>query len=173
MSVLPKLLHGTYNTTQKAYGYLKKNSLIFYIVVSQIKRSRGAARSRLMMRAKNVMRKKKMLDQQYGVMLNQSFNMEQVSFTLSNAKDTVETVKAMKAATTELKRAFKEDINLDEIEVENIAQKFKSCIPHARICTRLCATFVSFLGLINFFVFRRICTKRWKTSCLTKKRYKK
>merc|ERR1712032_382124 len=63
-----------------------------------------------------VMRKKKMLDQQYGVMLNQSFNMEQVSFTLSNAKDTVETVKAMKAATTELKRAFKEDINLVEIE---------------------------------------------------------
>jgi len=82
----------------------------------QIKRSRGAARQRLMMRAKNVMRKKKMLDQQYGVMLNQSFNMEQVSFTLANAKDTVESVKAMKAATTELKRAFKEDINLDEIE---------------------------------------------------------
>merc|ERR1711934_775629 len=59
-----------------------------------------------------------MLDQQYGVMLNQSFNMEQVSFTLSNAKDTVETVKAMKAATTELKRAFKEDINLDELDLD-------------------------------------------------------
>merc|ERR1719203_2586554 len=62
------------------------------------------------------MKKKKMLDKQYGMMLNQSFNVEQVSFTLSNAKDTVESVKAMKAATVELKRAFKEDINIDEIE---------------------------------------------------------
>merc|ERR1712087_820309 len=69
-----------------------------------------------MQKAKVVLRKKKMMDKQYGVILNQSFNMEQVSFTLSNAKDTVESVKAMKAATTELKRAFKEDINLDEIE---------------------------------------------------------
>merc|ERR1711934_328189 len=57
-----------------------------------------------------------MLDKQYGVMLNQSFNTEQISFAISNAKDTVETVKAMKAAATELKRAFKEDINIDEIE---------------------------------------------------------
>merc|ERR1711934_223228 len=105
----------------------------------QIKRSRGAARQRLMMRAKNVMRKKKMLDQQYGVMLNQSFNMEQVSFTLANAKDTVESVKAMKAATTELKRAFKEDINLDEIEVENIAQKFTPCTMHSS-CAHLYTT---------------------------------
>merc|ERR1712013_711971 len=49
-------------------------------------------------------------------MLNQSFNTEQISFAISNAKDTVESVKAMKAAGAELKRAYKEDINLDEIE---------------------------------------------------------
>merc|ERR1711939_148140 len=82
----------------------------------QIKRSRGAAKQRLMMRAKNVMKKRKMLDKQYGVMLNQSFNTEQMAFAISNAKDTVESVKAMKAGAAELKRAFKEDINIDEIE---------------------------------------------------------
>merc|ERR1712124_211468 len=69
-----------------------------------------------MMRAKNVMKKKKMLDKQYGVMLQQSFNTEQISFAISNAKDTVESVKAMKAASAELKRTFKEEINLDDIE---------------------------------------------------------
>ena len=69
------------------------------------------------MRAKTVMKKKKMLDKQYGVMLQQSFNTEQISFAISNAKDTVESVKAMKAASAELKRTFKEEINLDDIEV--------------------------------------------------------
>jgi len=82
----------------------------------QIKRSRGAAKQRLMMRARNVMKKRKMLDKQYGVMLNQSFNTDQMSFTIANAKDTVESVKAMKAATVQLKKTFKEDINIDEIE---------------------------------------------------------
>ena len=83
-----------------------------------------------MQRAKMVMKKRKMLDKQYGVMLNQSFNTEQISFAISNAKDTAESVKAMKAASTELKRTFKEDINLDEIEVKIACA---STVLHSRV----------------------------------------
>ena len=108
------------------------------------------------------MKKKKMLDKQYGVMLNQSFNTEQISFAISNAKDTVESVKAMKAAATELKRAFKEDINIDEIEVCTISQHKKQthmlahAIPRRRAFSLLCDSSSSsclFFVLLNLLVF--------------------
>ena len=81
----------------------------------QMKRARGAGKARLMKRAKMVLQRRKMLDQQYGQTMNQSFAMEQTTFAIQSAKDTKEQVAAMKGARDELQK-FSQDLNLDEVE---------------------------------------------------------
>eukprot|EP00750_Incisomonas_marina_P025542 INCI5550.1.p1 GENE.INCI5550.1~~INCI5550.1.p1 ORF type:complete len:223 (-),score=75.98 INCI5550.1:128-796(-) len=81
----------------------------------QIKRSKGAAKVRLKKRAAMVMKRRKMLDAQYGQVMNQSFNIEQTSHAIRSAKDTKEHISAMKGARDELKK-WNEELNLDEVE---------------------------------------------------------
>lgn len=64
-----------------------------------------------------VLKQKRLYENQREQLYNQQFNMEQTSFALESIKDTAQTVQAMKAAGAELKSAFKkQDLNIDGIE---------------------------------------------------------
>ena len=64
-----------------------------------------------------MLKQKKMLEGQRDQLYNQQFNMEQTSFALESMKDSVNQVKAMKAANTELKKAFKaKELNISSID---------------------------------------------------------
>jgi uncharacterized protein HemX len=64
-----------------------------------------------------VLKQKRLYENQREQLYNQQFNMEQTSFALESIKDTAQTVQAMKAAGAELKQAFKkQDLNIDSIE---------------------------------------------------------
>ncbi len=75
----------------------------------------GAAQQNLKKRALQVLKRKKMYEQQRDNLSAQSFNIEQASFAIDTAKDTMDTVSAMKSATAQLKVEHKK-INIDEIE---------------------------------------------------------
>lgn len=64
-----------------------------------------------------VLKQKRLYENQREQLYNQQFNMEQTSFAMESIKDTAQTVQAMKAAGAELKSAFKkQDLNIDSIE---------------------------------------------------------
>merc|ERR1712196_38937 len=81
----------------------------------QIKKASGASKARLKKRAMMVLKRRKMLDAQYGQVMSQSFNIEQTSHAIRNAMDTKEHIAAMKGARDELKK-FNKEMNLDEVE---------------------------------------------------------
>jgi charged multivesicular body protein 5 len=85
-----------------------------------IKRARvGPAQEAAKRRALVVLKQRKMYEAQREQLYGQRFNVEQVAFASEQAKDTVDTVRAMKSATKELKTAFKAkefDLNvIDEL----------------------------------------------------------
>ena len=58
-----------------------------------------------------------MLENQRDQLYNQQYNMEQTSFALESMKDSVNQVKAMKAANKELKQAFgQKELNINSID---------------------------------------------------------
>lgn len=58
-----------------------------------------------------------MLENQRDQLYNQQYNMEQTSFALESMKDSVNQVKAMKAANKELKQAFgHKELNINSID---------------------------------------------------------
>ena len=58
-----------------------------------------------------------MLEGQRDQLYNQQFNMEQTSFALESMKDSVNQVRAMKAANKELKQAFgTKELNINSID---------------------------------------------------------
>lgn len=64
-----------------------------------------------------VLKQKKMLENQRDQLYNQQYNMEQTSFALESMKDSVNQVKAMKAANKELKSAFgQKELNISSID---------------------------------------------------------
>lgn len=75
----------------------------------------GSAKRSLKMKALNVMKQMKVLEQQRDMLSNQSFNMCQAAFALQNVKDTQTTVKAMKAGVKEFKKETK-NMKIDDIE---------------------------------------------------------
>lgn len=81
----------------------------------KMKKARGAALTNLKRRAMQVLKRKKMYEQQRDQMSAQSFNLEQTNFALDTVKDTQETVAAMKGAAAALKVEHKK-INIDAIE---------------------------------------------------------
>merc|ERR1711957_43336 len=76
----------------------------------------AAAKKNIQKRAMEVLKRKRMYEQQRNNMAGQQFNIDQAAFGIESAKSTVETVAAMKVANTELKRAVKNDLNLDDID---------------------------------------------------------
>jgi len=75
----------------------------------------GPAKNQVQQRALRVLKQKRMYEKQRDVLYNQSFNVDQTRFAIQNVKDTVTTVNAMKAASTQLKTEMKQ-LNLDQIE---------------------------------------------------------
>jgi len=57
-----------------------------------------------------------MYESQRDQVAGQQFNIEQAAFGIESAKANVDTVAAMKAANTELKRTLKKDLNIDDVE---------------------------------------------------------
>jgi len=86
-----------------------------------IRRARvGAAQDAAKRRALVVLKQRKMYESQREQLYGQKFNVEQMAFASENARDAVETVRAMKAASKELKTAFKaKEFNLEEIDALN------------------------------------------------------
>ena len=81
----------------------------------RLKKARGGAKAGLKRRAMQVLKRKKMYEKQRDQLAAQSFNLEQVNFTMDTLKDTATTVEAMKEGAKTLKQQYKE-INIDEIE---------------------------------------------------------
>ena len=86
-----------------------------------IKRARpGAAQDAAKRRALVVLKQKKMYEQQRDQLGGQLMNVEQVAFASENAKDTVETVRAMQSASKALKTQFKaKEFDLNAIDALN------------------------------------------------------
>lgn len=64
-----------------------------------------------------VLKSKRMYENQLGALTNQQFNVEQTNFALQSMQDNVETVRAMQAAGKQLKQNFKQpELNINKIE---------------------------------------------------------
>ena len=83
----------------------------------QLKRIKSKpAQDSIKRKAMQVLKQKKMYEQQRDSLMGQAFNMEQLNFTTQSLNDTILTVSAMKGANAVMKQKFKE-INADSIEV--------------------------------------------------------
>jgi len=86
-----------------------------------LKRARaGVGQDAAKRRALVVLKQKKLYEHQREQLYGQRFNVEQVAFASEQAKETVETVRAMRSASKELKTAFKSPaFDLNEIDKLN------------------------------------------------------
>ena len=66
--------------------------------------------------ALRILQQKRMYENQRGMMMQQSFNMDQTNFATETVKDTLVTVNAMKTATKEMKASLRQ-LDVDKIEV--------------------------------------------------------
>lgn len=94
-------------------GKIGKLDLELRQIREQMKRAKGPAQTQLKQKALRILKQKKMYEQQKERMQQQSFNMEQQNFAIQSMKDTVVTVEAMRSATKEMKKQFKE-INVEK-----------------------------------------------------------
>uniref|UniRef100_A0A8D2HJK1 Charged multivesicular body protein 5 n=1 Tax=Urocitellus parryii TaxID=9999 RepID=A0A8D2HJK1_UROPR len=82
----------------------------------QIKKMReGPAKNMVKQKALQVLKQKRMYEQQQDNLTQQSFNREQANDTIQSAKDTKTTVDATKLGVKEMKKAYKE-VKIDRIE---------------------------------------------------------
>lgn len=83
----------------------------------QIKRAKSAAaKKNLQKRALEVLKRKRLYEQQRDAVAGQQFNIDQAAFGLESAKASITTVAAMKSANKELKKTLKKDLDIDEVE---------------------------------------------------------
>mmetsp|Transcript_27608 Transcript_27608/g.70989 ORF Transcript_27608/g.70989 Transcript_27608/m.70989 type:complete len:218 (+) Transcript_27608:226-879(+) len=82
-----------------------------------IKKTRGAAQEAAKRRAMNVLKQKRMYENQREQLYSQQFNLENAAFTTQAIQDSVTQVQAMQSANKELKKAFKaKELDLNAIE---------------------------------------------------------
>lgn len=82
----------------------------------KIKKARSpAAKQAVQKRAMEVLKRKKMYENQRDMVAGQQFNIDQASFGIESAKANVQTIAAMKGANQELKRTMKQDLNVDDV----------------------------------------------------------
>jgi charged multivesicular body protein 5 len=87
------------------------------IFKDKIKKAKSpAAKKSLQKRAMEVLKRKKMYENQRDCTAGQQFNIDQASFGIESAKANVDTVAAMKAANKELKKTMKHDLDIDGVE---------------------------------------------------------
>lgn len=83
----------------------------------KIKKSKSpAAKKLLQKRAMEVLKRKRMYEQQRDQVAGQQFNIDQAAFQMESAKATIGTVAALKASSTEMKRTMKKDLDIDEVD---------------------------------------------------------
>lgn len=83
----------------------------------KIKMSKSPAQKKMLQkRAMEVLKRKRMYEQQRDQVAGQQFNIDQTSFGIESAKASVTTVAAMKAANVELKRTIKKDLDIDAVD---------------------------------------------------------
>lgn len=75
-----------------------------------------AAKKQLQKRAMEILKRKRMYEQQRDQIAGQQFNIDQANFGLESAKASVQTVAAMKAASKELKNTIRKDLDLNEVD---------------------------------------------------------
>jgi len=75
-----------------------------------------AAKKQLQKRALEVLKRKRMYEQQRDQIAGQQFNVDQASFGIESAKANVQTVAAMKQANKELKQVIKQDLDIDAVD---------------------------------------------------------
>ena len=68
-------------------------------IKNQMKTAKGMAYKSLQQKALQVLRRRKMYDQQLGNVMNQQFNLDQVQFTSETIQSTIETFNTLKEAT--------------------------------------------------------------------------
>lgn len=82
----------------------------------QLKKMReGPAKNSIKQKAMNILKQRKMYENQRNTLMQQSFNMEQANMATQTLKDTQVTVNAMKYGMKEMKKEYKK-INIDQIE---------------------------------------------------------
>ncbi|CAD8115775.1 unnamed protein product [Paramecium sonneborni] len=79
------------------------------------KNSRGVQQTTAKSRAVMLLKRKKMLEQQLGQMLNNQMTLDQVAFTKENIQNTIEMAQAMQQVVAVQKEAFKE-IDMDKLD---------------------------------------------------------
>lgn len=67
-----------------------------------------------------ILKQKRMYEQQRETLYNQQYNMEQTRFTVESIQDTVQTVQALKAANSQMKGAMKANKELDLNFIDNL-----------------------------------------------------
>eukprot|EP00549_Striatella_unipunctata_P012094 CAMPEP_0118691966 /NCGR_PEP_ID=MMETSP0800-20121206/10993_1 /TAXON_ID=210618 ORGANISM="Striatella unipunctata, Strain CCMP2910" /NCGR_SAMPLE_ID=MMETSP0800 /ASSEMBLY_ACC=CAM_ASM_000638 /LENGTH=219 /DNA_ID=CAMNT_0006589843 /DNA_START=135 /DNA_END=794 /DNA_ORIENTATION=+ len=75
-----------------------------------------AAKKLIQKKAMDVLKRKRMYEQQRDQVAAQQFNVDQTRFGIENAKASVDTVAAMKAANTQLKSTIRNDLDIDDID---------------------------------------------------------
>jgi len=83
----------------------------------KIKKAKSpAAKQAVQKRAMEVLKRKKMYENQRDMVAGQQFNIDQASFGIESAQANVQTIAAMKGAHHELKKTMKNDLNIDDVE---------------------------------------------------------
>lgn len=76
----------------------------------------SAAKNSIKQQAMRILQQKRMYENQRGMMMQQSFNMEQTNYATESVKDTVTVVQAMKAASKDMKKTMRK-LDISQIEV--------------------------------------------------------
>jgi charged multivesicular body protein 5 len=76
----------------------------------------ASTKSSLQKRAMEVLKRKKMYENQRDQLAGQQFNIDQAAFGIESAKATVSTISAMKAASVEMKHTMKHDLNISDVD---------------------------------------------------------
>lgn len=77
----------------------------------------SSAKNSIKQQAMRILQQKRMYENQRGMMMQQSFNMEQTNFATESIKDTVTVVQAMKAASKDMKKTMRK-LDISQIEVK-------------------------------------------------------
>lgn len=85
-----------------------------------------AAKKQLQKRALEVLKRKRMYENQRDMATAQQFNIDQTAFSLESSKATVQTVAAMKAANKELKAVIRKDLDINAVDdlADDMAELF-------------------------------------------------
>jgi charged multivesicular body protein 5 len=75
-----------------------------------------AGKKNIQKRAMEVLKRKRMYENQRDQLAGQQFNIDQAAFGIDSAKASVATVAAMKAANAELKSVIKNDLKIDDVD---------------------------------------------------------